>query len=1136
MVTIDDIRNNSPDDSLDGSEILLLDNGPGGATKAAVLDKYSASSGVDFASYLKGYIEALGFNLSSGQTLSLNSIDIKDVCKGYIEANGLALATGKTITIATADIRDVIRDYIEANGLEIAAGEPLTIGGVPVGTSSDSYWTIDGDGHISYGDVVDLHHIGVANLEAIDKIVASSATIVDVFIYDTSKDSDGGAWREKCSDKSWYQETLNTATRGATRKFPAKALIVATTSQVIIYDMDKADIPMWMVFNGSTYYYVHGTNITSVFAVNGKLWVSGNETTSDYATAGLRYVDFIIDNGGKYATTTHRGTYNKSILYRNSNVSDVSKQDLSAIVNVRCNAVTAKVLQNAPIDDTTGLPIATVLVATNGGVSIIKTDGTVVDITCSNASYTYSYLASFDSNNGLWLTLGASNYSNYSYVYYFSAHPTADDVITLHSKTGSSKNADGMFSTYTTYGDRVLLPASVFAMPKAMYAGRFFGYNVGAVQGLALLSDDRESVANITTTYNTGWMPGDIKGCWLSSNDDTNLDGTELVTNGDFSSASDWTLNTGYSIPGGELVATAVGNGIKAVNTGTVVSGKTYVVSFDVTNFSAGLVTILLGTQAGSYVGANGSYTQTIVANGTSINIGCAGAATTLNVDNVSVVEADADRSVHKNGLTVNGTITKSAVATGAESMAYSGFSAINNLTAASNSDWDDLGTGAAYLSCWFKSAGNSAIETLLDIGDSGATKELGIALAADGKVNFSDYGATAAVDTTSSLAYDNGLWHKIDAVRVSSTSRALYIDGVLVTSNTTDAGTISDAGNLYLYIGVLASSGSTYAAETSSIALAKISATAPTAEQIKKMYEDEKYIFQENAQCCLSGSNSIYALDYDEDTDKLYVATYEGVDVLSGLTRVETIDDSGTMTNIRTTKVSASNGAVAIRNNAEAYFYEPEANIREELAEAKAKELPNVGISLNEDGETEHANKEKFKDDVEFEVDVEIAGILTANRNFAISDNPKYPDVSKTDAGGVAKIFNSGSGTASAASSVDIVLKVIDDTYFTATKIREKFTALIIANTTGGITTSRGSQILQISGSVVAGDWTDLTVDVISTTVKGYISAQTWAISLDGTAPGTILLTTTITNSHPSSGHTLTTTIYGDAVYSGHN
>ena len=44
------------------------------------------------------------------------------------------------------------------------------------------------------------------------------------------------------------------------------------------------------------------------------------------------------------------------------------------------NDVAMTVLPNAPIDADTGLPVPTIAVATDGGVSVIKDDGTVVDI------------------------------------------------------------------------------------------------------------------------------------------------------------------------------------------------------------------------------------------------------------------------------------------------------------------------------------------------------------------------------------------------------------------------------------------------------------------------------------------------------------------------------------------------------------------------------------------------------------------------------------------------------------------------------------------------------------------------------------------------------------------------------------
>ena len=92
-----------------------------------------------------------------------------------------------------------------------------------------------------------------ATTEAIDKIVAASVNVVDVFIYDTRKDNDQGAWRADATTQSWYTETLNTATRGATAGFPEVVLIVAETDTVTIYDLTIADAPMWRVKDMSAY-------------------------------------------------------------------------------------------------------------------------------------------------------------------------------------------------------------------------------------------------------------------------------------------------------------------------------------------------------------------------------------------------------------------------------------------------------------------------------------------------------------------------------------------------------------------------------------------------------------------------------------------------------------------------------------------------------------------------------------------------------------------------------------------------------------------------------------------------------------------------------------------------------------------
>ena len=92
---------------------------------------------------------------------------------------------------------------------------------------------IDAIGNVGIGTDAPTEKLevsGTAKAEQylIDAISESNTdTAVDVFVYDTRKDSDGGAWRKRTQHTSWYNETLNTSTRGARKEFPSVAVIVA---------------------------------------------------------------------------------------------------------------------------------------------------------------------------------------------------------------------------------------------------------------------------------------------------------------------------------------------------------------------------------------------------------------------------------------------------------------------------------------------------------------------------------------------------------------------------------------------------------------------------------------------------------------------------------------------------------------------------------------------------------------------------------------------------------------------------------------------------------------------------------------------------------------------------------------------
>ena len=89
-------------------------------------------------------------------------------------------------------------------------------------------------------------------------------------------------------------------------------------------------------------------------------------------------------------------------------------------------------------------------------------------------------------------------------------------------------------------------------------------------------------------------------------------------------------------------------------------------------------------------------------------------------------------------------------------------------------------------------------------------------------------------------------------------------------------------------------------------ISLVRVTGTSPTAEQIAKMYNDEKHLFQENAKATLYGtSDAVTALAYDDDTNLLHAGTSAGRSDFQGLRRINNT------TRAITTAISAVDGFI---------------------------------------------------------------------------------------------------------------------------------------------------------------------------------------------------------------------------------
>lgn len=765
----------------------------------------------------------------------------------------------------------------------------------------------------------------------LDAIAASKAvTATDVFVYDTSKDSDGGAWRNRCQHTSWYNETLNTATRGNRREFPAVAVIVAEADKVTIYDGDDPALPMWMVVSGTTSArnlgWSNGGNNTAVCALGGKLVFGDDNAAGD--CGGVMVADFIADLLTRYTITTSQGGTGLNVSQRNDSVNLPARLPTDdRIVNAVVNDVAMTVLPNAPVDPATGLPVPTIAVATSGGVSVIKDDGNVWDITGTNWGATANGV--IFNGSELYFLQG---------VYYWIA-------CDLDGLTQDHHLADGYNTSVDDYPF-----TRIMKHEKVAFAGAWKSCAVGQggfdlahysrhlhpfdrlVQHKIGEGFDGNMVAYATPDFNTGWMPGDIKFAGLADTDTASLVGANLRTD-PFDVVTDWAkiganADTLASV-GGEahLTKDATASADAQFEVTMAVTAGDYVsASCDGWRVSGvGAARLDLYNQDGSTIARAPSYATTAthkrlhvegVATGSlvRVRITCGGGASAgvAGFDNLTVDIADADRSVNNTGAIVNGTVTRTPVATGAELVGYFGTENSGNYLRLPPNEVNDLGTEWTIVT-WKKQLSASVWDFWLcmSLGDgtnihgtSFGTTNLGFWKAGNGINAVSIPGAR-----NTEIHQDVDGWHQIAYVGDASGVK-VYADGELDGSISTTLDLTFPSADYQWFIGGEAedasNSNSIHDGRAKNLALLRMSSTAVTADQIRKMYEDEKVLFQENAACTLYGtSDAVTALAHDEETGLLHVGTSAGRSDFQGLRRV-----SNTTTAV-STAISAVDGLI---------------------------------------------------------------------------------------------------------------------------------------------------------------------------------------------------------------------------------
>ena len=501
-----------------------------------------------------------------------------------------------------------------------------------------------------------------------------TATAVDVFIYDTSKDSDGGAWRKRTQHTSWYNEELNTVNRGSRREFPAVAVIVATSSGFTIYDGDDSTLPMWKRFiysSGTFPLFYYAASTSSCTALNGKI-VTGGALGTPTNGGGCRIFDFLTDKvtliSGAYGG--NRGYITERLSFSSLSAGDFNKVMRTSsiyLVNIVVNDVAMTVLPNAPIDPETGLPVPTIAVATNGGVSIIRDDGTIY----SFGGVLLTTALSISSDNSL-LTVGrlASGRKMSSFL----------GKSTLAVESGDGGNSfTAIYKMSSDFGTATQIAydyaGAINDTPDFIHGGAHRKLSLVDIDSSLF---DNSLVSDIRSNYTTGWMPGDIKGAFLADTSDSSLIGTELVPNGDKwigasnSRLPDGATNVGwyassngtYSVNGGVLTVTNGTNGRTGFYFPVSVSiGATYEVQWSgITdqNGQVRITDIINPTDISPFNslnrGSSGSYrfiadTSTLYVSFTNYS---SLSGYSVSIDTLSFRQVERDRSVNDTPLSVS--------------------------------------------------------------------------------------------------------------------------------------------------------------------------------------------------------------------------------------------------------------------------------------------------------------------------------------------------------------------------------------------------------------------------------------------------------------------------------------------------
>ena len=799
-------------------------------------------------------------------------------------------------------------------------------------------------GGLAYQDPAhaNLTSVEIENIAAIKARINRSATQSGVYVYNTNEDSDGGQWRYRCKDKSWYNETLGTETRGHRKEFPSIAIIVCVSQDLYIYDGDDPNCSMWMVFKtgsggaqSDTTFMGPGNqgNIRGVAMKNGILCVCYN--TSGW---GFSRIDFLAEDqkwywtsaGGKYGAPDGR------IAMRNveQSYATVHRHAALAASHYNINDIAMTVLPDAPVGRLSGIQVPTIAMTNAQGTSIIHDDegntntavggkdGQIIIFTEDHKILVNEFVNYSPADEVHLLDVAVNGQgTNLADLRAYGMNDNGEDVVT------SNKFTNGGWANDLAAGNNYL-----------------FGVNYHDTNNphpaLGMIARSKDGISDemvnfMETDYCSGWQPGYCKSSTCAS---LNLhESTDPYANlisdafysGDGSDTSSWTARN--------AVVTVDSNRLKvddSANSGSWSSAQQafstdlnqeYVAS---AKFTAGTPTqaFLFGFHNGGVASAGTSPTWNAnmgTSNGTyKFRFKAAGATTTLFLamndngvgyfEEIYVKKAVQERSIKRTQNTTTGyqtggwhtigTVPVSQVRDGADLDAYGPFSSSNYLISPANSDMN-YGTGDFYITGWWRMSDWSPSGDNDFFTRSDGTKAIFVQHKTNNTLRVYTMDSSGATYTDSTAVFSGDAYYHFFANR-NSGGIDLYINGVLDNASKTNNGAKDIGSNLDAYIG--RRNNANYSTDTK-VSLIRTGSGNLSLKQINRIYNTEKALFGPGAKTGLAGTNRVgRTVAYDRTRDILHVSTETTKSEFAGLVRINSEDRA------YTTRMSVSDGFFA--------------------------------------------------------------------------------------------------------------------------------------------------------------------------------------------------------------------------------